>query len=102
MPWSHDRPSPRNRTRPSDWKARRAAVLHRDQVCYHCQRPGSDQVDHVIPVSRWERDRLPGDPHHPDNLAAAHTDCVRQKTAHEAAAARPTRKRPPERHPGLL
>lgn len=58
-----------------------------------CGNPGADQADHLTP----------GDDHSLENLAAIHDDpCHRRKSALEGNAAKPKRKRPPERHPGLI
>lgn len=84
---------------PKHWPRTRARILRRDRgVCYICHQPGADQVDHVIPTSQGGSDE-------DHNLSAIHDDpCHRRKTAHEANAAKPTRKRPPTNpgHPGLL
>jgi 5-methylcytosine-specific restriction enzyme A len=103
MPWNPRTPSPRNRSLPGNWRTLRAHVLKRDQGrCYKCGNIGADQVDHVVSVGQWERKKRPGNPHNEANLASAHAACVRSKNAQEAIAARPSRKREPERHPGLL
>lgn len=93
MPWST---STRRSRLPSDWRKRRLIVLRRDKG--QCQIKGPDctrmatEVDHVIP----------NDDHSLTNLqAACHVDHA-AKTALEAAAAKPSRLRPSERHPGLL
>jgi 5-methylcytosine-specific restriction endonuclease McrA len=97
MAWGSN-PSPRNRTRPSDWRTRRATVLRRaGGQCAECSGLGADEVDHVIAVSQ-------GGSHELDNLRAVHGRCVRRKNAREAQAARkprPREARPPEAHPGL-
>jgi len=88
------------RTATAGWKKLRRTVLDRDRgICHLCGQAGADLVDHVKPVSLGGTDDL-------DNLAAAHDDpCHRRKTSAEAVAARAkkyNRKRPPERHPGLI
>jgi 5-methylcytosine-specific restriction protein A len=97
--WSDNRTvSPRNQTRPADWKARKAKVIERDGgLCYRCGLGDADQVDHVIPVSQ-------GGDHEPGNLKAAHLSCVRRKNAAEASKARRKHRirRDPEKHPGLI
>ena len=93
-----DRPGYRQ---PRDWKRRRARILRRDPVCTACRLRPSDEVDHVVPVHR-------GGGHGDDNLAGICTPCHQRKTQAEAQAARraaapsQSRRRPPERHPGLL
>lgn len=90
----------RNRL-PKNWPAIRSRILKRDgRICHVCQQPGADGVDHVIP----------GDDHSDANLKAIHHNvapyCHRRKSSSEggqaARAKRIPRKRPPERHPGLL
>lgn len=98
MPWPADRPSPRNTTKPHDWRQRRTAVLKRDDdQCHICGGIGADQADHLIPVSQ-------GGTHELANLAPIHAACAATKNAHEASAARwkHRQRRDPERHPGLL
>lgn len=88
---------------PDDWAVRRIRVLRRDG--YRCQaametRPGlclepAKEVDHIVA----------GDNHELDNLQTLCRWHHAQKTAQEAAAARrprPTQRRAPEPHPGLL
>jgi 5-methylcytosine-specific restriction protein A len=80
---------------PADWPQRRAATLQAHKgVCHVCGRGGATQVDHVIPAHQGGTD-------HPTNLRPIHETCHRTKTAREANAAQPKRKRPPEQHPGL-
>jgi 5-methylcytosine-specific restriction endonuclease McrA len=88
-----------SRTTTSAWKKLRLAVLERDG--YRCQIKGprcavvANIADHVIPHHLGGPDEL-------SNLQAACGPCHRTKTAREAAAARPTRRRKPEPHPGLM
>jgi 5-methylcytosine-specific restriction protein A len=92
------------RTRlPADWKARRAAARRRaGGRCEgtltdgtRCPNQGTD-ADHLIP----------GDDHSPANLRWLCRPCHIAKTTAEAAARNraraAARRRPPERHPGLL
>ncbi|PBD00295.1 5-methylcytosine-specific restriction protein A [Streptomyces sp. Ag82_O1-15] len=83
---------------PADWEKRRKAVLLRDPVCVLCGVRESTIADHIEPMT---------DDHRLEALQGACDPCHRQKTAAEAAAARaaspqPTRRRPPEDHPGLI
>lgn len=96
MPWDS---STRRARLPSDWATRRLRVLRRDgYACQHrddphapkCLAPASE-VDHI------ER----GDDHAEANLRAICTRHHKAKTQAEAIAAR-LRRRPPERHPGLI
>ena len=81
---------------PPDWPTIRAGILHRDKArCHACGQGGATEVDHIVPASQGGTD-------HPTNLAPIHTICHRTKTAREARAAQPQRKRPPEQHPGLI
>jgi hypothetical protein len=91
---------------PPNWKTLRATILRRDKG--RCQAEGdadgiicgatATDVDHVIPASQGGTDD-------PSNLRALCAWHHRRKTGHEggtaAAAARPSRLRRPERHPGL-
>jgi 5-methylcytosine-specific restriction endonuclease McrA len=77
-------------------------VLRRDQgICYVCQLPGADSVDHVIP----------GDSHDEANLKAIHkAPCHARKSSHEGGTAAGAQRRiraaarfrAPEKHPGIL
>ncbi|NUK72110.1 HNH endonuclease [Streptomyces lunaelactis] len=83
---------------PPNWRALRAAAHRRNpgHLCHICGRPGGDALDH----------KQAGDNHSLDNLDWAHDQmppyCHRYKSAAEGNAARPSARRPPERHPGLL
>lgn len=92
-------------TRPPGWAKLRQRILYRDQhTCYRCGRQ-ADEVDHIIGVTTWTRQQLPGNPHHPDNLAAICTNCHRAKSDRERREGqqhRPSRNRPTEPHPGRL
>jgi 5-methylcytosine-specific restriction protein A len=94
-PWGT---STRKARLPPNWPQLRRYVLARDGgVCYVCRQPGADQVDHLVA----------GDDHREENLRAIHSrPCHARKSSSEggaaAAAVRPSTKRPPERHPGLL
>lgn len=79
---------------PKDWPRIRRRIIRRDDAqCQWptpegiCGAPG-DEVDH----------RVRGDNHHPDNLWLLCAPHHQAKTIAE----RPTRRRPQERHPGLL
>lgn len=86
--------STRHARLPPDWRRRRALILQRDPVCRICNRRPSTEVDHI----------RPGDDHSDANLQGACSPCHAAKTKRESAAARWrfTRKRPEQRHPGLL
>lgn len=82
--------STRKQRLPKDWRSRRNAVLVRDKyICYVCNGPGADSVDHISP----------GDNHAMNNLKAIHSDvepfCHRYKTAAEGVEARYGRKSNP-------
>ena len=91
-PWAS---STRKTRLPADWERRRSAVLYRDG--HRCQIAGptctqvATEVDHVVP----------NDDHGLDNLQAACHPCHWAKSQAESAAARLTRARPGEKHPGL-
>ncbi|WP_275559611.1 HNH endonuclease signature motif containing protein [Streptomyces sp. 5-6(2022)] len=83
---------------PKNWKRIRAEVLARDPVCRICGVRASVVADHIVPMT---------DNHELEALQGACEPCHRQKTAREAAAfraaaPRPTNRRPPEAHPGLI
>lgn len=52
----------------SAYRTARARVLAESTVCWICGRPGSDTVDHVVPVAR-------GGSHDAANLRPAHLGC---------------------------
>lgn len=90
--------STRSSRLPKDWAKRRKAVIERDVVCQICFVRIATIADHIEPMT---------DNHELDALQGACDPCHRLKTAKEAAAFRaassqPTRKRPPEAHPGLI
>jgi 5-methylcytosine-specific restriction protein A len=69
----------------SGWEQqRRAARVMRahDGICHVCGRPGSDRVDHVLPLAEGGADTM-------DNLRPIHQwPCHADKTQAEAARAR--------------
>lgn len=80
----------------AEWKRTRKRILKRDNgICCECGKPGSDQVDHRIPVAEGGTDD-------DSNLAAIHgIPCHQAKTLAEAARgrARHSRRRPRRQHP---
>lgn len=95
MPWTT---SSRRSRLPKDWATRRTYVRRRaNDQCeltvdgIRCPRVGHE-CDHVTP----------GDNHDPSNLQWLCIAHHKAKTQAEAQAARPSRQRPAERHPGLL
>lgn len=83
----HQRPKWQGSTRkerlPPDWNTRRLVVLKRDQgICYVCQQPNADTVDHLIA----------GDDHSLANLKAIHQNvapfCHRYKSSAEGHQAK--------------
>jgi 5-methylcytosine-specific restriction endonuclease McrA len=81
---------------PRDWQGLRRQVLARHPVCQVCHEQPSTQADHIIP----------GDDHSLANLRGVCAWCHQRKSSAEGgrarAARRPSRKRPAERHPGLI
>lgn len=69
----------------SGWEeqARHKRIMRQHQgICHVCNKPGADQVDHVIPLSQGGTDE-------DDNLAPIHAyPCHKDKTAREAQQAR--------------
>lgn len=102
MAWDSTPTSARAERLPSDWTTRRVRVLRRDS--YKCQArdaTGSkcgapaNQVDHI----------KHGDDHSYENLQALCRWHHARKSSAEGVAARrprPTQRRDPEGHPGLL
>lgn len=102
MPMAWDTSTRRSRL-PKDWAKRVRAVRRRDRdTCYVCG--GAECGNQRIEVDHVKR----GDDHSLANLACIGADpCHKRKTAAEAAEARalnpsPSRRRPPEEHPGVL
>ena len=87
---------------PADWSLRRMRVLRRDS--YKCQARDSLGVLCGFPANQCDHIE-PGPNHDEDNLQALcqwHHD---RKSSREGAAARrprPTQRRAPEQHPGML
>lgn len=84
---------------PPGWSTRTVPrILQRDgrrcQLAYDGCTGEATEVDHITP----------GDDHRDENLQAVCSWCHSRKTAAEGNAARTrySRRRPPERHPGLL
>jgi 5-methylcytosine-specific restriction enzyme A len=80
---------------PKHWKQLRSRVMRLHMgVCHVCLQPGSDEVDHIVPVIRGGSDDL-------SNLAPIHKQpCHEQKTAREARGE--PRRRSEELHPGFV
>ncbi|GGU62810.1 HNH endonuclease [Streptomyces lavendofoliae] len=83
---------------PANWRSELRPAAHArnpTHVCHLCGQPGGDYLDH----------KTPGDNHNLDNLDWAHDavppHCHRYKSSREGNAAKPTRHRPEEPHPGL-
>ena len=87
---------------PADWSTRRVRVLRRDG--YRCQAKDSIGVKCEAPANQCDH-IVAGDNHDEDNLQALcrwHHD---RKSSAEGAAARrprPTQRRAPEAHPGMV
>lgn len=84
---------------PDDWQERRLRVLRRDG--YRCQIPDSHGVPCLEPAGEVDHVER-GDDHALENLRAACRACHARKSSAEGNAARLRRRRPPERHPGLI
>ncbi|WP_435246348.1 HNH endonuclease signature motif containing protein [Streptomyces sp. NRRL F-5630] len=90
--------SDRRRRLPPGWAKIRARILERDPVCVLCGVRPSRFCDHIIAKAD-----LNGE----SDLQGVCGPCHDQKSSAEGNAARrenppPSRKRPPEQHPGLL
>ena len=83
---------------PPNWRSIRAAILKRDPTCRlrtHCDGAPSTEVDHIGHP----------DDHTPGSLRGVCRRCHASRTGKQAASARSTkydRRRPVERHPGLI
>jgi hypothetical protein len=107
MTW-HRRPSRLSRT------DKDAVLRAHAGICHVCHHPGATQVDHLVNVTAWIRQQIPGDYDHPNNLAPIHgtpdgqqpcptcgATCHKDKTQDEARRGRVRRTRTREQHPGL-
>lgn len=86
----------------SGWKEAEASKRIMRQwagICHVCHQGGADEIDHVVPLCE-------GGPDIDENKRPIHSKpCHATKTAQEAGRARGRkydRKRPKERHPGLI
>jgi len=84
---------------PRGWDRIRRRILKRDRTCQlrtHCWGAPSREVDHIDD---------PAD-HGDDNLRGVCVRCHAHRTGRQGAAAanasRPGRRRPPQRHPGVV
>ena len=96
MTWHHERRNPTRLTgRPG--QRRRARILARDPICRACRINPSTVADHIINLERsMKDDRTVTD----EEMQGLCKGCSNAKSAREAAAGKPTRLRPAERHPG--
>lgn len=83
---------------PPGWKRIRARILERDPICVLCGIRPSTHCDHIIAKT---------DDHDEAALQGVCAECHGQKSAREGNVARaanppPSRRRPPEDHPGTL
>ena len=87
--------SDRRQRLPSGWRTIRARILERDPVCTICKTRPSTHCDHI---------KAKTDDHTDSGLQGVCAECHAQKSSAEGNAAprtKPTRRRPPEPHPGL-
>jgi 5-methylcytosine-specific restriction endonuclease McrA len=84
---------------PAGWDKVRRRVLRGSSVCYLCNKPGADEVDHLIPRHKGGSDEE-------SNLRPVHRFCHAKKSSAEGharkRALRAARFRPEGRHPGSL
>lgn len=95
--------SNRSQRLPANWRKIRTHVLYRDD--YACQVISPDTGVRCLATANEVDHIIAGDDHSLTNLQAICTWHHKQKTAAEAAAARPKiapRNRRPEQHPGAL
>lgn len=96
------RTSQRKSGLPADWTRRRVRVLRRDG--YRCQARDSMGIQCGAPANQVDHIRR-GNDHSEENLQALCEWHHNQKSSREGVEARgprPSRRRPPERHPGML
>ena len=81
--WAGSKRRARSSLSGSQQQRRAERILHRyDRVCHVCERPGAEEVDHVIPLSEGGADTDP-------NCRPIHSvPCHRDKTLAEARRAR--------------
>lgn len=80
--WEGSRRSERTISGWAQQKRARRVMRRYDGICHVCGNPGSDQVDHVVPLGEDGADTE-------DNLRPIHSKpCHEQKTADEARRAR--------------
>lgn len=91
--------SDRMKRLPDDWNERRIRVLRRDG--YRCQIQDASGIPCLAPANQVDHVER-GDDHGLDNLQAACRSCHARKSSAEGNAARQRRRRPPERHPGMV
>lgn len=58
------------------WKKLRRQILEGNDICWLCGKPGSDTVDHILPLSKF-----PELAHDLGNLRPAHKSCNSKKGA---------------------
>ena len=84
----------------------RAAILRRDPICRACGVSPSTIADHIVNVAKARRegwpDALIDGEHNGQGLCERCHDEKTKRERLEGIAARGTRKRKPEAHPGLL
>jgi len=95
MPWQAR--SRRRAELPPNWAAIRTMVLDRDR--HTCRIARADRCTHLATQVDHVGDRHD---HTTANLRAACAPCHAWRTAQQGQAARPTRRRPVEQHPGLI
>lgn len=104
MTWTKD-PN-RRRGVPASTKRRIMAMHHR--TCHYCGHGDADQIDHIVNVATWIREQRLGDPNADHNLAPIHgSECgvcgvACHTTKTQAESRHTTRRRPAERHPGVI
>lgn len=102
MSWTRHPTASSRITSTRKWRTHtRPTVLARDNHTCQLQYPDictttATQVDHITPAASG------ADPYDLLNLRGVCAPCHKQKTQQDALAARPTIRRPPEKHPGLL
>lgn len=83
-PWAGSRRRDQLRTRSGsrEQKINRTVMHVHGGICHVCEKPGADEVDHVIPVSEGGPDTF-------ENRRPIHSDpCHKNKTQEEAQRAR--------------
>lgn len=80
-PWEGSDRREKVRSGSAQQKRARYVMRRDDSICHLCGLPGSEEIDHVVPLAEGGSDEL-------DNLAPAHKRCHAKKSSAEAQRGR--------------